>query len=63
MPQLKIEPLTLFEVESPQKSIKTELAKGAAGLSDLLQTPQIDFQVKILFPKRFEALRRLYCGR
>jgi len=31
-------------------------------ISEELQIPKIDFEVKVYFPKRFSALRRFYCG-
>lgn len=31
-------------------------------LKQQLGTPKVDFQLKIYFPKKFEALRRFYCG-
>lgn len=27
-----------------------------------LQIPEIDYEVKMYYPKKFEALRRFYCG-
>ena len=38
-------------LENPNDSFKTSLG-----------IPRVDFEVKVYFPKKFEALRRFYCG-
>lgn len=31
-------------------------------LSKELRIPKVDYELKVFFPKKFEALRRFYCG-
>lgn len=31
-------------------------------MCDYFKIPKIDFRVKIMYPKRFQAMRRFYCG-
>lgn len=51
--KLNIEPGTVFSAESPSKQFYLEQNKGHFGLCELLKISKIDFQVKILYPKRF----------
>lgn len=36
--------------------------KAFETLKDELAVPKISYKVKVYFPKKFEALRRFYCG-
>jgi hypothetical protein len=31
-------------------------------LDEVLKPPRVDFEIKIYYPKKFEALRKFYCG-
>ena len=42
--------------------IHDEIKNGSQSLCEKLQTPLIEFKLKVLFPKQFQALRRFYCG-
>ena len=38
------------------------MADPIRNLRNELQIPKLDYELKIYFPKKFEALRRFYCG-
>lgn len=62
MPVLNFDVNYLFEVQSPKSQIEEELRNGCSSLCEKLETPLVEFKLKILYPKKFQALRRFYCG-
>ena len=52
----------VFNIESASKQFFQDTKAGLIGLNEHLKYPKVDFEVKVYFPKRFEALRRFYCG-
>lgn len=53
------EPQEFCGIKSP---ISTLNINPNEALRQEIHMPKVDFQLKIYYPKKFEALRRFYCG-
>ena len=59
---MKLEEGAIFGVKSPSRQIINEQKDASKFLNDELKIPELEFEVRIFFPKRFSGLRRFYIG-